>query len=75
MSQNPLIGTWRLVSFEVRDETDHVTYPFGQDAVGYMRYTADGYMTVQFGRADRAPLAVGDWTGGSPSEVMTAARD
>jgi hypothetical protein len=75
MSDNPLIGTWRLVSFEVRDEGGRITHPFGRDAVGFISYTADGHMAVQFGRADRAGLAVGDWSGAAPEEIATAARD
>ncbi len=75
MSEQPLVGTWRLVSFEVRDESGRVTHPFGQDAVGFITYTADGHMAVQFGRADRAPLTAGDWMGGAAAEIATAARD
>jgi hypothetical protein len=75
MSANPLIGTWRLVSFEVRDEDGRITYPFGRDAVGFITYTADGHMAVQFGRADRARLAAGDWVAATPTEIATAARD
>ncbi len=75
MSEHPLIGTWRLVSFDVRDEGGRVSYPFGRDAVGFITYTADGHMAVQFGRADRARLATGDWVGGTPTEIATAARD
>ncbi len=75
MSENPLIGTWRLVSFEVRDEGGRITYPFGRDAVGFITYTGDGHMAVQFGRADRARLAAGDWVGATPAEIETAARE
>ncbi len=75
MSANPLIGTWRLVSFVVRDEGGGITHPFGRDAVGFITYTADGHMAVQFGRADRARLAGGDWVGATPAEVAAAARD
>ncbi len=75
MSANPLIGTWRLVSFVVRDEGGRITYPFGRDAVGFITYTEDGHMAVQFGRADRARLAGGDWVGATPIEIETAARE
>jgi hypothetical protein len=61
VSDDPLVGTWRLVSFEMRDEDGRVTHPLGGDAVGFITYTPDGHMAVQFGRADRARLAVGDW--------------
>jgi hypothetical protein len=75
MSENPLVGTWRLVSFAVRDEAGRLEFPFGQNAVGFITYTADGRMAVQFGRAERAPLAVGDWVGATPTDIETAARE
>jgi hypothetical protein len=32
-------------------------------------------MAVQFGRADRARLAVGDWADATPAEIATADRE
>ena len=61
MSTDPLVGTWRLVSFEVRDAEGRVTYPLGRDAAGFITYTPDGHMAVPFGRTGRAHLAEGDW--------------
>jgi Lipocalin-like domain len=75
VSNDPLVGTWRLVSFEMRDEQGRVTHPLGRDAVGFITYAPDGHMPVQFGRADRARLAVGDWAGATPAEIAAAARD
>jgi Lipocalin-like domain len=75
VSNDPLVGTWRLVSFEMRDEQGRVMHPLGRDAVGFITYAPDGHMAVQFGRADRARLAVGDWAGATPAEIATAARD
>ncbi len=75
MRENPLVGTWRLVSFAVRDEEGRIVFPFGRDAVGFITYTADGQMAVQFGRAERARLAVGDWVGATPTEIEMAARE
>jgi hypothetical protein len=75
MSANPLVGTWRLVSFQARDGDGRVTHPFGPDAVGFLTYTADGRMAVQFGRADRPSLAVGDWSAAPAAEVTAAARE
>jgi hypothetical protein len=40
-----LVGSWRLVSFEVRNANGStVAYPFVEDAVGKLTYTADGNM-------------------------------
>jgi hypothetical protein len=75
VSDDPLVGTWRLVSFEVRDEEGQVTRPLGRNAVGFITYAPDGHMAVQFGRADRARLTAGDWAGATPTEIATAARD
>ena len=75
MSSMPLVGTWRLVSFEVRDDEGRVTYPFGRDAAGFITYSPDGHMAVQFGRAERARLATGDWLAAAPAEIAAAARD
>jgi hypothetical protein len=40
------IGTWKLVSFEMRS-ADGVTYPFGNDPVGYLMYNDEGYMSAR----------------------------
>ncbi|MGO9021709.1 MAG: lipocalin-like domain-containing protein [Syntrophobacteraceae bacterium] len=54
MAENPFIGTWRLVSFELRSENGQVSYPFGQDVDGYIIYSQDGYMSVAFMKAGRS---------------------
>lgn len=75
MRMNPLVGTWRLISFEVQDQQGSVTQPFGQNPVGFITYTVEGHMSVQFGRADRPNLNVSDWWGATPTELAAAARD
>ena len=49
-----LVGTWRLVSFELRSPDGTVSYPFGEDATGYLFYNDQGYMSAAFMGADRA---------------------
>lgn len=73
VQRSDLIGTWRLVSFEMRDEDDEVTYPYGPDAVGFILYSADGYMAVEMMAAHRAPFADGDTLGGTDAERLGAA--
>jgi hypothetical protein len=60
MAVNPLVGTWRLVAFEFRSEDGQVSYPFGPDALGYLIYTPDGYMSVSLMTADRPRFATMD---------------
>lgn len=38
-----LVGSWRLVSFALRNADGTLSYPYGQDAVGKLTYTRDGH--------------------------------
>jgi len=53
VSRDDLLGTWRLVEWQVRLEDGSVERPFGRDAVGYVVYTADGHMITTISRARR----------------------
>jgi hypothetical protein len=46
------IGTWKLVS-NMKKDGDVITYPYGKDAVGYITYDANGYMSVQMMQQNR----------------------
>jgi lipocalin-like protein len=74
MGSNPLVGTWRLLSWENRSADGTISYPLGRQAVGLIIYTADGYMSVAMMRADREPFAAGDLLGGSSDEKARAAE-
>ncbi len=50
---NPFIGTWKLVSWEVTQPDGTIHYPYGKDVVGYLIYTADGYMSAEVMNPDR----------------------
>ncbi len=73
MTSNPLIGTWRLVSWENRSSDGRISYPVGKDAVGYIMYNPDGYMFVAIMRSDRPKFAAGDLLSGSTEEKARAA--
>ena len=66
------IGTWRLVSFELRSRDGQVSYPFGEDAVGYVMYSQDGYVSFTIMSANRPKFASGDIAGGSSEEKIAA---
>jgi hypothetical protein len=74
MTTNPLIGRWRLVSWENRSVDGQISYPLGQDPVGYIMYDQDGYMFVAIMRAHRATFAAGDLLRGSTEEKARAAE-
>jgi len=72
MTHNPIVGAWRLVSFELRSEEGQVSYPLGRDPVGYIMYTEGGYMSVAFMSADRPEFASGDSLGATTEEKVAA---
>ena len=72
MMQN-FVGTWRLKSFELRSTGGQVSYPFGEDAKGYLIYTQDGYISVAFMRANRPHFNSADPVAGSLEEKAGAA--
>lgn len=51
--QQKIIGTWRLVYSVEIDEAGNKSYPFGEDAIGYIMYDASGKMAVQICRKNR----------------------
>jgi Lipocalin-like domain len=73
MKFNPLIGTWRLISWENRDADGHISYPLGKDAVGYIIYNEDGYVFVAIMRPERAKFAAGDLLSSTTEERAHAA--
>jgi hypothetical protein len=73
MTSNPLIGTWRLVSWENRSAVDgQVSYPLGKDAVGYIMYNEDGYMFVAIMGPNRPKFAAEDLLSGTTQEEAQA---
>jgi hypothetical protein len=74
MVSNPLIGTWRLVSWENRsvEEDGQISYPLGKGATGYIMYNQDGYMFVAIMSPHRLKFAGGDLLSGTPEEEAQA---
>jgi hypothetical protein len=73
MERNPFVGAWRLVSLEMRQPDGRVGYPLGHDAVGFIMYTEDGYMSVAMMSAGRPKFAAGDIRRGTVEEKVAAA--
>jgi hypothetical protein len=56
-----LTGTWRLERWEiVYDDGRPPECPLGEDAEGFLIYTADGYVSASLARARRPPLDQSD---------------
>jgi hypothetical protein len=74
MTPNPLIGTWKPISWEIRGVDGQISYPLGRDAVGYIMYNQDGYMFVAISRPNRSKFTDGDLLSGSTEEKAQAAE-
>ena len=73
MASNPLIGTWRLISWENRSvDGQEVSYPLGQDATGYIMYNEDGYMFVAIMAPHRLRFAADDLLSATKEEEAQA---
>lgn len=64
----PLIGVWKLISFEARREGEGPSFPFGMDAQGMLIYSDVGRFSVQMMRANRPKFASGDQFKGTVEE-------
>ncbi len=73
MDAHSLVGAWKLVSFEMRDDEGQITFPLGRDVRGYIIYTENGYISVSLMSADRQPFARGDMLAGTMEEKERAA--
>jgi hypothetical protein len=72
MTENPLVGAWRLLSCEFRGADGQIRYPFGRDLAGYILYGQDGYMSVAIMGGDRPTFAAGDIRDGTVEEKVAA---
>jgi hypothetical protein len=73
VTSNPLIGTWRLISWENRSVDDgQVSYPLGEDATGYIMYNEDGYMFVAIMAPHRLRFASDDLLSATKEEEAQA---
>jgi hypothetical protein len=68
-----IIGAWELVSYIERDSPDGpARYPHGEDALGLIMYTPDGYMSAQIMTPGR-PVYDQPIARGGTTEQATAA--
>ena len=58
-----IVGTWKLHSIELKDESGKTAYPFGKNVKGLVLYQDDGYMAGIISKENRpnvsSPALVG----------------
>jgi hypothetical protein len=67
-----LVGSWRLVSIYSKNVAGDIFYPYGEDPIGLLVYSRDGYMSATLMRQGRAHFASGDMYNGTPQELKEA---
>ena len=65
-----LIGVWTLVSYTEEKEGCKHTNPLGPKPVGYLIYTADGFVSAQLMKPGRSAFQSRDWHKGTPEEYV-----
>jgi len=65
---SPLLGTWRLRSFQLIDEKIGIQDALGPNPIGYLVYTAEGTMSVQMMSAKRELIPENDLSEASLQE-------
>jgi Lipocalin-like domain len=69
-----IIGAWELVSYIERDSPDGAArYPHGEDALGLIMYTPDGYMSAQIMTPGRPAYDQPIARGGTAEQAAAAA--
>jgi hypothetical protein len=67
-----VVGSWRLLAFELHAPSGEVTQPFGESPLGSLVYTGNGRMSVHLLEPDRPAFVSGDFQDGSDAEVRAA---
>ena len=57
ITQEDLHGSWQLESWTIGySGRDDFSYPFGEDPIGLLLYTSDGWMSASISRSERERL-------------------
>ena len=56
-----LLGSWRLIEWQIEEANGSISHPLGEDAVGQLTYTPDGRVSAQLMRSGQASLSTKDW--------------
>jgi hypothetical protein len=54
-----IIGTWKLITFEMKTD-DKISYPFGENPLGYLIYGESGHMAVLISKKNRNTVSTED---------------
>ena len=70
--QEYLVGAWQLRGWRIEYDSGEVTYPFGENALGQIMYTANGGMSATISAANRQILSEANVREAPPAEQAEA---
>ncbi|WP_179639840.1 lipocalin-like domain-containing protein [Tunturibacter empetritectus] len=60
-ARSPFVGVWNLESFTEQSKSSEELNPLGAAPVGFLIYTANGFVSAQLMRRDRKALGTDPW--------------
>ena len=72
MDKNRFLGTWELISFEIRFPDGNVLSPWGDNLNGILMYDAENRFSAQLMRSNRKAFESNDQLKGTPDEIKDA---
>jgi mxaD protein len=70
-----LLGAWTLVEWSEQQADKSKVFPLGDDAIGQIIYTADGYVAAQLARGGRRSFPSRDWRDAGQDDAARAFKD
>jgi hypothetical protein len=67
-----LLGTWRLISYETVGIDGSSVHPMGRDAIGFIMYMADGFMSANLMVPGRPTFTGGGVSTATQAELSAA---
>ena len=58
VSKDALVGIWKVVELKSIDKEQKISYPYGQNPVGYIIFTQEGYMSASLMMSNRLNLGL-----------------
>jgi hypothetical protein len=69
------VGVWTLESFTERSDSNEISSPLGEEPLGFLIYTADGFVSAQLMRAKRELFKADPWEAGASSDALDLTKD
>ena len=74
MNQKLLIGAWQILGWEITElNSDKRSFPFGEDPIGLIIYSEDGWMSAMVARREREKFSVGSRLREQADELLAGA--